>query len=87
MHHLPAFIGVMNTGASAPSVEASDLKHMWKLLQVKVESGESKMGIVFDGLETEFSPGANLPALCLRSALLQSFVDDGLLEGWIEEGE
>jgi hypothetical protein len=88
MQGLQEFVDAMNSGASAPTVEPSDLKRMREiLLEVKARSGDGQIGILVDGLEPEFSPGANLFALVLRSVLLQGFWNEGVLEDRVQDGE
>jgi hypothetical protein len=88
MQNLPEFVEAMNSGASAPAVEASDLRRMREiLLEVKARSVDRQIGILLDGLETEFSPGADLLALVLRSVVVQSFHEEGALAEWLQNGE
>jgi hypothetical protein len=88
MRNLQEFIEAMNSGASAPTVEASDLRRMREiLLEVKARSGDRQIGILMDGLEPEFSAGADLFALFLRSVVLQGFCEEGVLADWLQNEE
>jgi hypothetical protein len=88
MRDLPEFFEAMNSGASAPTVEASDLRHMREiLLEVKARSGDRQTCILVEGLESEFSAGADLLALWLRGVVLQSFCEMGTLADWLQDGE
>jgi hypothetical protein len=86
MSDLEAFADAVNAGAPTPAVAPADLKRVLQFMQslsAHLQPGEAgNAGVDLGLLAEQCSPGANVQAVWLRSAVLEMLFSHGVLGQW-----
>jgi hypothetical protein len=88
----------MNAGKPTPAVDSADIRRVWTFMgKARAAAGQDKqqeaaeqpssIGFSPESLAQECSPGADIFAVWLRTAILELLSQQGLLNSWLQDGE